>query len=123
MMFVPGSNLLGIALSAISPTAGVQIKRFLGQQENSAGRTINAYGDPEPLPGASVQPLSFKDIQQLGLTTGREYVTAWIQTGAHSAYRGGASDLIIWNNAEWQVQQPTSWTVQDGWTQLVAVKQ
>lgn len=122
-MFTPGSNLLGMALSAINPTAGVQIKRFLGQQENSVGRPINAYAEPEALPGASVQPLSFKDVQQLGLATGREYVTAWIQTGAHSAYRGGASDLIVWGAAEWQVLQPTSWTVQDGWTQLVAVKQ
>ena len=122
-MFTPGSNLLGMALSAINPTAGVQIKRFLGQQENSVGRPINSYAEPEALPGASVQPLSFKDIQQLGLATGREYVTAWIQTGAHSAYRGGASDLLLWNGAEWQVLQPTSWTIQDGWTQLVAVRQ
>lgn len=122
-MFVPGSNLLGMALSAISPTAGVEIKRFAGQQENDFGKTINAYSTPEPLPGASVQPLSFRDIQQLGLTTGREYITAWIQTGAHSAYRGGAADLIIWGEAEWEILQPTSWTIQDGWTQLVAVKQ
>lgn len=122
-MFVPGSNLLGMALSAINPTAGVQIKRFLGQQENDVGRTINAYSAPEPLYGASVQPLSFRDIQQMGLTTGREYISAWIQTSAHSAYRGGAADIILWNGEEWEIVQPTSWKVQDGWTQLVAVKQ
>lgn len=122
-MFVPGSNLLGMALSAINPSAGVQIKRFLGQQENDFGKTINAYSSPEALYGASVQPLSFRDIQQFGLTTGREYITAWIQTGANSAYRGAAADVILWNGAEWEIIQPTSWKVQDGWTQLVAVKQ
>jgi len=122
-MLVPGSNLLGIALGSINPTAGVQIKRFLGQQENDFGKTINAFSVPEPLYGTSVQPLSFRDIQQLGLTTGRQYVTVWIQTGAHSAYRGGAADLILWNSAAWEVLEPTSWKVQDGWTQLVAVKQ
>ncbi|PSZ18164.1 hypothetical protein [Escherichia sp. 4726-5] len=122
-MFVPGSNLLGMALSAINPSTGVQIKRFLGQQENDFGKTINAYSDPESLYGASVQPLSFRDIQQFGLTTGREYITAWIQTGANSAYRGAAADVILWNAAEWEIIQPTNWKVQDGWTQLVAVKQ
>jgi len=122
-MFVPGANLLGMALTAINPTAGVQIKRFQGQQENDFGKTINAYSEPEMLYGASVQPLSFRDIQQLGLTTGRQYITAWIQTGAHSAYRGGAADMIVWDGAEWEVLEPTSWKVQDGWTQLVAVRQ
>lgn len=122
-MFVPGSNLLGMALSAINPSAGVQIKRFLGQQENDYGKTINAYSAPESLYGASVQPLSFRDIQQFGLTTGREYITVWIQTGANSAYRGAAADVILWNAAEWEIIQPTNWKVQDGWTQLVAVKQ
>ncbi|QLY03706.1 MULTISPECIES: phage collar protein [Citrobacter] len=123
MMFVPGSNLLGMAMSAINPTAGVQIKRFLGQQENDFGKTINSYSAPETLYGASVQPLSFRDIQQMGLTTGRQYITAWIQTGAHSAYRGGAADLILWDGAEWEILDPTSWLKQDGWSQPVAVRQ
>lgn len=122
-MFTPGSNLLGMALSAISPTAGVQIKRFLGQQENDFGKTINSYGVPEPLYGASVQPLTFRDIQQMGLTTGREYITAWVQTSAHSTSRGGAPDVILWGGAEWELLEPTHWFKQDGWTQLVAVKQ
>ncbi|HAW0896326.1 TPA: hypothetical protein JLK53_004043 [Escherichia coli] len=122
-MFVPGANLLGMALTAISPTAGVQIKRFQGQQENDFGKTVNAYSEPETLYGTSVQPLSFRDIQQFGLTTGRQYITVWIQTGAHSAYRGGAADRIVWDGAEWEVLEPTSWKVQDGWTQLVAVRQ
>lgn len=122
-MFVPGANLLGMAMTAINPTAGVQIKRFQGQQENDFGKTVNAYSDPETLYGVSVQPLSFRDIQQLGLTTGRQYITAWIQTGAHSAYRGGAADIIMWDGAEWEVLEPTSWKAQDGWTQLVAVRQ
>lgn len=121
-MFVPGANLLGMAMTAINPSAGVQIKRFEGQQENDFGKTINAYSDPEALYGASIQPLSFRDIQQFGLTTGREYISAWIQTSAHSAYRGGAADIIVWNGAEWELLQPTNWKVQDGWTQLVAVR-
>ncbi len=121
-MFVPGANLLGVALTAINPTVGVQIKRFQQQQENDFGKTVNTYSELEPLFGASVQPLPFRDIQQFGLTTGRQYITAWIQTGAHSAYRGGSADIIVWNGGEWEVLEPTSWKVQDGWTQLVAVK-
>lgn len=122
-MLVPGANLLGIAMTAISPSAGVEIKRFQGQQENAFGKTINAYSAPEPLYGVSVQPLSFRDIQQMGLTTGRQYITSWIQTGVHSAYRGGAADMILWDGAEWEVLDPTSWLKQDGWSQLVAVRQ
>lgn len=122
-MFAPGANLLGMAMTVINPSTGVQIKRFEGQQENDFGKTINAYSVPEALYGASVQPLSFRDIEQMGLTTGRQYITAWVQTGAHSTYRGGAADLILWDGAEWEILDPTSWFTQDGWSQLVAVRQ
>lgn len=122
-MLVPGANLLGMAMSVITPTAGVQIKRFQGQQDNDFGKPVNTYGQPEMLYGASVQPISFRDIQQLGLTTGRQYITVWMQTGAHSAYRGGAADLILWDGAEWEILDPLSWIKQDGWSQPVAVRQ
>ncbi len=122
-MIVPGSNLLNQAMRVIKPTPGVQLKVFTGEAENDYGATVPSYADAVPLRNCSVQPLAFRDIQVLGLTVGKRYITVWLLGQSKSAYRGGQADQILWNGSTWTVLEPTSWAVQDGWTQLVAVRE
>ena len=122
-MLVPGSNILGIALSAINPTGGIQFKKYLGKTENDFGSTIKTYSDPAPMLGCSVQPMSAAMVQQLGLSLQKSYVNIWTQSSIEIAYDGNEGDIVIWDGAEWEVMSPTSWQVQDGWKQIIAVRQ
>lgn len=122
-MLVPGSNLLGIALHAINPTSGAQFKKFTGQGENDFGSTIKLYEDPADMLGCSIQPVSAATIQQLGLSLTQSYINIWTQSGIEVAYNGNQGDIIIWAGAEWEVMSPTNWQVQDGWKQIIAVRQ
>lgn len=122
-MLVPGSNLLGIALQAINPTGGVQFKKYLGESENDFGATIKTYSDPAPMLGCSVQPMPASMVQQLGLSLQKQYVNIWTQSNIQVAYEGQEGDIVIWDGAEWEVMSPTSWQVQDGWKQIIAVRQ
>ena len=122
-MFVPGSNLLSIALHAITPTGGAEVKRFLGESTNDFGSVIKTYSDPVPMVGCSVQPVTSATIQQLGLSLTKSYVNIWTQSNVQVGYDGRQGDLIVWDGAEWEVMSPTNWQVQDGWKQIIAVRQ
>lgn len=122
-MIIPGSNLLNMALRAIQPTAGVTVRKYLGETETAAGATVAAYSDPVPVANCSVQPVPFRDIQQMGLAVGKTYIKLIAATDLHSAYRGGQGDRIRWNGVEFTVLEPGSWFVQDGWVRVIAVKE
>jgi hypothetical protein len=122
-MLVPGSNLLGIALRAITPTGGAQVKRFVGESTNDFGSVIKTYTDPEPMLGCSVQPVTSATIQQLGLSLTKAYVNIWTQSNVQAGYDGKEGDIILWDGSEWEVLSPTNWQVQDGWKQIIAVRQ
>lgn len=122
-MLIPGSNILGIALTAINPTGGVEVKKYLGKQENDFGSTIKTYSGPVPVVGCSLQPMPTSMIQQLGLSLQKQYINIWTQSNIQVAYNGNEGDILIWGGAEWEVMSPTSWQEQDGWKQIIAVRQ
>jgi len=122
-MLIPGSNLLGIALSAIQPTGGVTVKTFISNTENEYGSTIKMYSDPVPMLGCSVQPMSAAMVQQLGLSLQKNYINIWTQSNIEAAYNGREGDIVNWNGVDWEILNPTSWQVQDGWKQITAVQQ
>lgn len=122
-MIVPGSNLLGIALTAISPTGGATYKQFLSETENDMGTTVKVYAEPVTLFGCSIQPVPYTIVSQLGLDVSKQYVGIWTQKDVQGVYEGRQGDLVNWNGADWEVTAEESWMQQDGWKQITAVRQ
>ncbi|WP_197335302.1 phage collar protein [Ralstonia solanacearum] len=62
---IPGSNLLGLALSVIGKQR-VEYFRYIGRKTNDIGDDVSVYADPVPMFG-SVQAVDRNMYQYLGL--------------------------------------------------------
>lgn len=120
-MNIPGANLLGIAMSVLTPTSNLFIRHYVSEGDNEFGNSVVTYTNPEPLMGASAQPISTRDVQQMGLTVGRRYLRVWCQGWAEAGGRGRENDQFIWDLELWTIIEPEFWVKQDGWTVVVAV--
>ena len=120
-MNIPGSNLLQIAMSVINPTGDVFLRKYAGEVDNDFGVPIKSWEEPVPMMGCSAQPISFHDIQVLGLEVGKRYIRVWVSADAQATSRGSEGDQFIWGLELWTIVEPTYWIKQDGWNEVVAV--
>lgn len=118
-MSVPGSNLLALALTVISPQP-VTYLRFLSKATNAAGVDVPTFEDPVTLYG-SFQPIDAKRLAAYGLDMSKSYATFYASQSFQEIDRNRASDRFAFAGRLYQLLDKTAWAAQDGWDAAILV--
>ena len=116
---IPGSNLLGQALGAITPQLVIHYAAT-GRTTNAQGRETVTFAPAAPVYG-SFQPLSAARAVAAGLDAAKSYSTFYAQQPFAAPSREGPADLLVYGGNQWRVVDVLSWFAQDGWEGVVAV--
>jgi len=119
-MRVPGSNLLNIALRAISKQK-VGYYKFSGRDLNSIGQYEDTYDDPINIYG-SFQAVSRKMYAQYDLDFSKYYATFYTSNDILATDRDVTGDKISYNNYTWKCESNNDWFAQDGWKGVLVVR-
>jgi len=119
-MLVPGSNVLGIALSVIGKQR-FSYKAFVSRSLNTVGQDVPVYAQGIPLMG-SVQPPPRELFDRYGLDLQRDYLMFYVQKSMLDVTRDVSGDRIEFANKNYQVLTKTNWMPIDGWISLLAVQ-
>lgn len=112
-MNVPGSNLLALALSVITPQT-VGYLRYLSKTTNAVGVDVPTFAPKVDLRG-SFQPVDAMTIQRNGLDMGKRYATFYASGDFAMVYRDDGADRFVFGGRLWSVMGKTDWFLQDGW--------
>lgn len=116
---IPGSNLLGQALMAITPQA-IAYYRATGRTVNTIGEYITAFAAATTVYG-SFQPLSRALYSQYNLDLQKSYYTFYTSSNVIDIERDISSDQIRYNNQIFQCISNNDWYAQDGWKGMMCV--
>lgn len=105
---IPGSNILGLALSVINPQL-MQWRAFVSRDENSVGDTIAVFADAVEFFG-SMQPVNKALYQQLGLNLAKNYQTLYVKGDIQPVARDRDGDLILFNGRTFQCESDRDWS-------------
>ena len=120
MPIIPGSNLLATALTVICPDE-FQYFKYAGTTTNAIGNDVVTFDNPVTLPG-SIQAVSSKVYQELGLDLKRKYLKVYVETDVTDLFRSNSEDQIEFNNQRWQIVDSDDWHPIDGWDRFLAVR-
>lgn len=119
-MIVPGSNLLGLALTLIAPQ-GVEWSRATGRTENDLGQWVTTYDAPVALWG-SWQPLAAAKYTELGLDLAKRYFVFYVSASVASIERAQSPDVLVRDGRRHVVEDSDSdWLTIDGWRGVLCV--
>lgn len=119
-MNIPGANLLSIAARVITMQT-LQHRAFVSRAENAAGDTVSVFADPVPIQG-SMQPLSSKLYQELGLNLARNYCLLYTSATVEATDRDREGDLLEFGGKTWQCESDENWAKFDGFTKMLCVE-
>ncbi|WP_170872395.1 MULTISPECIES: hypothetical protein [Burkholderiaceae] len=117
---MPGSNLLGLALSVIGKQR-VEYYQFLGRETNDVGIDVNRYAPPVPLYG-SVQAVDRNLYQYLGLDFQKRYIRLYACAELQDVARDRSSDQIEFAGQRYQLLSDADWFNIDGWDGALCVQ-
>jgi hypothetical protein len=121
-MSVPGLNLLGvIRASGKISFQSFEYLKFNSRASDSAGRLVSDYDAPLSLLG-SVQPLSSKELRDMGLDYKQRYIKIYVESPVLDYQRDTSGDLVNYGGDTWTVVTINDWYGQDGWREIVAQK-
>lgn len=112
-MNVPGSNLLAMALTVITPQT-IILYSATGRTQNERGSWVTSYAAPVPIEG-SWQPVDQSKIQYLGLDTTKRYFNFFTLETIESVNTGESPDLAERNGRKYSTVGDTPWNDIDGW--------
>lgn len=113
-------NILSLAMGAIgSQTAAWQ--KFKDRTTNEAGHKVQSYYPTKNIVG-SVQPVSQKAMQALGLDMNKRYVTLYTPADVVAVERDGSGDRIVYAGDVYLCESDTPWRAQAGWVSVLCVK-
>jgi hypothetical protein len=119
-MNIPGANLLSIAARVLRfETLGH--RAFVSRSTNSAGEFISTFADSVGILG-SVQPVSRKLYQELGLNLAKNYVMLYTSASVAPTERGREGGLVTFGGKTWQAESAHNWAAVDGFTRLLCVE-
>jgi predicted NAD-dependent protein-ADP-ribosyltransferase YbiA (DUF1768 family) len=118
-MIVPGSNLLGIALTVIAPQQ-IVLYRFLSRTQNAIGEWVSTYAAGIPVEG-SWQPVDQNKYESLGLDLSKKYYMFYTSEVIESIARGVSPDLAERNGRKYSTVADTPWNDVDGWQSAMFV--
>jgi hypothetical protein len=119
-MMVPGSNLLGMALSVIRPQT-LTHRAWTGRTIDDAGEYVTAYAEPVDIEG-SMQAVNKKLYQTLGLNLAKNYAQLYTSADVNPTLRDRSGDLLEYAGRWWLAESDMNWSAQDGWRKLLCVE-
>jgi hypothetical protein len=119
-MMVPGSNLLGMALSVIQPQT-IGHHAWAGRTIDDAGEYVTTYADPVDIEG-SMQAVNKKLYQTLGLNLAKNYAQLYTSANVRPTSRDRSGDMLEYAGRWWLAESDMNWSAQDGWRKLLCVE-
>lgn len=116
-------NLLPIAMNAtaiLGCNKPFLYYKYLGN-ELKAGRDIPLFADPIPMEG-SVQAVSNKTYEQLGLDLNKNYKTVFSTALIASMAEEIQPDRIVYENRTYEVVENKNWYETNGYTKVLVVE-
>jgi hypothetical protein len=111
-MFVPGSNLLNLALTVIHKQM-VTYHQATGRSQNSIGQFVTTYTNSAMV--GSFQPVDKKLYEAYGLDLQKTYATFYTSNNIIDIARDVSNDQITYNGQLYQCESNNDWFAQDGW--------
>lgn len=118
-MNVPGSGLLGLALTVITAQP-VQFYAATGRIKNAVGQYDTIYAPGVTILG-SFQPVDVKLLQKFGLDMGKSHATFYANGVYSVPDRGESGDQFGYADRRWQSLGSVPWSAQDGWESVLLV--
>ena len=118
-MIVPGSNLLGIALSVLGAQTASYYART-GRTKNSRGVFVTTFAPPIDVIG-SWQPMNKTTVTAMGLDMSKDYATFYSATPFNTIDENEPADEFTYAGRRWRAISKTNWTPADGWNGVVVV--
>jgi len=120
-MGFPGGNILGLALSVITPQQ-LSYRRFVSRAANAAGVWNVKYSNPVQLRG-SIQPVPRERYEQNGLDFQKNYVTIFVSQNVIDISRDVTGDQFWYAGKLYQAESRTPWFQQDGWDAILCIEE
>ena len=121
MSFIPGSNLLNMALSVIA-SQEVDYYKATTESVNSIGLKVPQY-DPPVLIWGSFQPVQKALYAEYGLDFNRSYVNFYTSNDLIDIERNVSGDKIVYQGNTYNCESSTEWIGIDGWIAILTVLQ
>lgn len=113
MVYIPGMNLLNMALTVIQQQT-VQYYKFLNRRLNGVGQWTAVYEDVVNVVG-SWQPVPRNLYMQYGLDLQKDYFTFYTSNNLLDLQRDVSGDQVEFNGRRYQVESANDWYQLDGW--------
>lgn len=113
-------NVLLKALSVIPPSS-VLYRKFKGNNRAPNGMLLPEFEEGVLIQNASVQPVSTRVYQMLGLNFQKEYRRIFVPTAAVALEGQLSSDIFEFDNKVWRSIGNTPWHSYDGWNEIIVV--
>lgn len=117
-------NLLPVAMAAtaiLGCNKQFQFLKFIKSDIDDMGRDVPEFEEPVILTG-SIQPVSNKMREQLGLDLNENYETVFCPTLMESIAEKLQPDRIIYDNRTYEVVEDKNWYITNGWTKALIVE-
>lgn len=118
-MFIPGEDLLDLALSVIDAQE-VQLHAFVSATVGTAGVQVSTYADPIGIEG-SMQSVDQKRLMELGVDRSKKYMVLWTSYPVQTVERDINGDHIEYAGALFLASSGLDWMPQDGWNAVLCV--
>ena len=119
MVYIPGQNLLNMALTVISKQT-IQYYQYSGRTLNAVGQDITTYLSVVNLVG-SWQPVPRKLYIVYGLDLQKDYFTFYTSNNLLDITRDVSGDQIAFMGRRYQVESDNDWFQLDGWKGVLCV--
>lgn len=117
---IPGSNILGMALTVIQPQTVIWLQES-GRTQNAVGQWVTQYATPQAVRG-SWQPVDKAKYEQLGLDMAKKYFAFFASVRMTPVERMQAGDIIEFDGSQHHIEYEADWFVQDGWRGVLCVQ-
>jgi hypothetical protein len=119
MSFIPGQNLLNMALTLIA-RQGLTYYRALGRELNDLGLYDTTYANGSVMYG-SWQPVPRQLMIQYGLDLQKNYFTFYTSNNVLDLDRDITADQLAFNGELYQVESANNWYRLDGWKGILCI--
>lgn len=117
---IPGSNLLGLANTIISPLK-VQYEKFIDKTTNSLGLDVDNFAPAIDIIG-NFQPVPREKYEHLGLDFESNYAMWYGQTFMGTVTRGDTGDKITFAGELYSAIGDNDWIAVDGWSGVMFIE-
>lgn len=119
MSFIPGQNVLNMAMTMIA-RQGLIYYKALGRILNDVGQYVTTFDEGTLIYG-SWQPVPRNLIKQYGLDMQKDYYTFYTPNDALDLARNITADEVAFNGQLFQVESANDWFALDGWKGILCV--